>query len=526
MSSQSPTVQLNETSPQHSSKPSVTSPQFTLNPFQLLGSWLSVFQSLPLAIVLLSLLAIGVMVGVFLPQIGLTEVADIKAQYGSNYRMMKAMGFFTVYSSPWFIALEVLFFFNLLFGSFQWLRPAFRAATLRTFCAPEHILASPNRCELSTPQPMADVTKILAHQLKQRGYTKHIKRGKNGLVQWYAHKGDLGRLGPVAAHFGILLMLLSSVYGVFTGFRGQQMMTPGETASFLTLDKITTNIEKPYWIGSTPDWQLKLHDFKIDYYASDPTTPKQYTSDLELLDQAGHSLARQDVSVNHPLSYGGVMFYQASFAPTGNLFLTVNGKPLKAAINTTFQDRPIALTPIGEANDNQSLMIFPFFVKQDAGVEKNNVRVFLHEGDHLWGAKSGKMPPNLTLYEGDVKTLGPVTVSYEGPEMATGFQIKKAPETPWIYLAFLIISVGAAMCFLTQQQVWVAIQPADDSEENASTKILMTYKTNKAPVGFYHELTQLQEQLVADLGATVDRAVTAIPRKVKPKKRKGANDVA
>lgn len=478
-----------------------------------LMGWYRLFQSLPLAIILLSLLAIGVMVGVFMPQEGLVETAQIKAQVGNNYRLFKAMGLFNVYSSPWFLTVEILFFFNLLLGSFQWLRPAFRAATQRTFCGPEHIAPSPNKLVLQTTKPLGVIAQTLTQTLRKKGYTLHQpnRNVQNGL-RWYGHKGDWSRLGPVVAHFGILVMLLASVYGVFSGFKGQQMMSPGDEASFANLDKFTPNIGQPYWIGSKPDWQLKLHDFNIEYYAADPTTPKQYTSDLELLDKDGNSLVRQDVSVNHPLSYQGVMFYQASFAPTGRLFFEVDGKPLVSEINTTFQDRPIALTPIGNANDNRSLMVFPFFVKQDAGVERNHVRVFLHEGDHLWGAQAGKMPPNLTLYEGDTKTLGPVTVTYQRPEIATGFQIKKAPETPWIYAGFLLISIGTAICFMTQRQLWVAVE----SKENAPSTIWVEYKTHKAPVGFYNELLALQNRWATDLSSEVIVPVSVYHR---PKKR-------
>lgn len=530
-------------------KPVVKTPQASED--WLMG-WYRVFQSLPLAITLLALLAIGVMVGVFMPQEGLVETAQIKAQVGENYRLFKAMGLFNVYSSPWFLTVEILFFFNLLLGSFQWLRPAFRAATQRTFCGPEHIQASPNKMMLTAHQSTTDVIPSVVKTLKKYGYTLHqsqVKRRNSAegtaSYLWYAHKGDWSRLGPVLAHFGILVMLLASVYGVFSGFKGQQMMSPGDDASFTTLDSFTPNIGQPYWIGSKPDWKLKLHDFKIDYYAADPTTPKQYTSDLELLDKSGRSLARQFVSVNHPLSYEGVMFYQASFAPTGRLFLTVNGKPVISEVNTNFQDRPIALTPIGEANENRALMVFPFFVKQDAGVEKNHIRVFLHEGDHLWGAEAGKMPPNLTLYEGDTKTLGPVTVSYQGPEIATGFQIKKAPETPWIYGGFFFISLGTAMCFMTQRQIWLAVLPDEgerkakentklqvvnepsvetlpDTSAHARARVMLTYKTHKAPVGFYKELSSIQAQWLNDWEGTLDVAVTPYQRAKKRSRRERA----
>ncbi|MEZ4575771.1 MAG: cytochrome c biogenesis protein ResB [Vampirovibrionales bacterium] len=90
---------------------------------------LGIFRSVQLAVVLLALLAAATIAGVVLPQEGNVDVAQIQKQFGPNYAFMKQLGMFGVFSSFWFITLEVLFFFNLLIGSFKWLKPAWLAAT-------------------------------------------------------------------------------------------------------------------------------------------------------------------------------------------------------------------------------------------------------------------------------------------------------------------------------------------------------------------------------------------------------------
>lgn len=477
-------------------------------------AWLGVFKTVELAIILLSLMAVGVLVGVLIPQDGLVEVYQMKEQYGQWYTPMRAMGLFTVYSSTWFIALEVLFFFNLLFGSFQWLRPAWRSATRRVFCGPEHILASRQPSVLPLDEVassgkqgvLTSVQATVTQLLKKRGYRIHQAdktTSSSDVIKLYANKANFSRLGPVVAHFGILLLLFASVYGVFVGFTGQQMLSPGETASFNTLDTYTPRLPAPWWQGNRPDWTMVLHDFNIEFYAKDPTVPKQYVSDLEIRSADGKTLARQDVSVNHPLSLGSVMFYQASFAPTGKLFMTVDGKPTTVEVNTRFNDRPIAMQTLGDADSQLSLVVFPFFVKQDDGVTENHVRVFLHEGDSFANKQQGEMPPNLTLFEGDAGTLytnsgKAVAVGYTKPEIATGFQIKKAPETPWIYLAFAIISIGAVMCFFSQRQIWIAI--SNDNIDGKPT-LYLAYKAKKAHFSFQKERVALEHDLANALSA-------------------------
>ncbi len=471
-----------------------------------LWDWLACFRSVQLAIVLLSLLAAGVLIGVLMPQEGLVEVSQIKAQYGENYRIFKSMGLFNVYSSYWFLALEVLFFFSLLFGSFQWLRPAFLAATRKVWCGPEHIRVSPNHFWLRVTGDEAEVKARVSRLLKKRRYGVHAAPESAGAWRLYAAKGNFGRIGPVVAHFGILALLVASVFGAFTGFKAQKIVAPGEGFAFPQFDSFMPNVDRQFWQGSIPDWTVTVHDFQVKFYESDPTTPQQFIADLEVTDnQTKKQLARQEISVNHPLAIGDMTFYQASFAPTGKLFLEIDGEPKTVEINTRFQDRPISLTELGDPADQLALVVFPFFVQQDPGVIRNHVRVFLHRGEGFVGGAPGQMPDNLQLFEGQEGVLNGMRVRYIKPEIATGLQMKKAPETAAIYLAFLIICVGTVMCFFSQRRIWVAIEKDGNGEDGNSGdrhKIYFQYKTNKARLSFNKELDALKRELVAELAPT------------------------
>ena len=468
------------------------------------------FRSLHLAIVLIALLALATLAGVLLPQEGIVDVMEIKRNAGANYRIFKAMGFYTVYSSYWFIALEVLFFLNLLCGSFQWLKPAFHAATRKTFCGPEHIQTSPHKLMYQTAQPLGVVTAQLTHLLKRRHYAidkpapGKLRKGQaEGQVLLYASKGNWNRLGPVVAHFGILLMLVASVYGAFYGFKAQKLAVPGETFAIQDSQMFKPNVNPGIWQGSVPDWKVRVNDFHMEYYpegtAPDQIPPgqspvvKQYFADLSVIDKQGHVTQRQVISVNHPLTVDDTVLYQASFNPTGKLFVEINGKPRKLETNTQFMNRPVSLT---ELDNGLALMVFPFLVQQDPNVTRNYVVVFLRDAHGFVGAKPGKMPPNMRLLEGQSGTLSGMHFKYIKPEFATGLQIKKGPEVPWMYLAYGIIIVGAFMCVFSQRRLWVALVPAPNGQ---GTQILMQYKTNKARLSFMKELQALQNDLIAGL---------------------------
>jgi cytochrome c biogenesis protein len=463
---------------------------------------LACFRSVHLAIVLISLLAVATLAGVLIPQEGVVDVLQIKRDFGSNYRIFKAMGLFNVYSSYWFIALEVMFFFNLLFGSFQWLKPAFLAATRKTFCGPEHIQASPHRLMYQSPQSLGESTAQITALLKRLRYKLHKPQAaqqRAGHILLYACKGNLSRLGPVVAHSGILLMLIASVYGAFFGFKAQKLAVPGETFAVQDSQMFKPNVDQSIWLGSVPDWKIRVNDFRIEYYpegeAPEQTAiVKQYFADLSVLNADGRETKREVISVNHPLAVDDTLLYQASFNPTGKLFLEMNGKPLKVDTNTEFMNRPVSLTELG---NSRALMVFPFFVQQDPNVTRNYVVIFLRDQKGFVGAQPGKMPPNLRLLEGESGKLSGMTFKYVKPEIATGLQIKKGPEVPWMYLSYIIIIIGTIMCIFSQRQVWVAITPGENGQ---GTRLMMMYKTKKARLSFMKELQRLQNELLGNLG--------------------------
>ena len=469
------------------------------------------FQSVQLAILLLSLLAVGILVGVLVPQQNLVEIAQIKQQFGSAYPTLKALGLFTVFSSPGFLTLEALLFMNLLLGSFRWLKPAWMSATHPTFLAATHIRRIPPFFEVAAKADAATVSPVTmldeaAEMLRRLGYRIHRPVfSKASTTECYAVKGNWSRLGPVVAHIGILLLLVASTYGAFTSFTAQKIVAPGGTFAMAKPDALMPAMNAPFWQGKLPDWQATVHSFKVTYYADDSGTPQQFFSDLEIKGADGTTLKRETISVNHPLTIGDVSVYQASYRPTGRFFVTVNGQQHTVSPQTQFQGRDVSFLPIGNAqNPDAVLVIFPFLPQQGQGAGQSRVRMFMRDATGFVGAAGPAtapktMPDNLNLTEGQRGTLGGYEITYEQPELATGLQYKRAPHLPWIYLAFGIIIVGTTMCFFSQRKIWVALeappQPSDSPETADPPRLLFHVKTNKARVGFSRELARLSDEL-------------------------------
>lgn len=463
---------------------------------EMLWDSLACFRSIQLAIVLLSLMAIGILIGVMMPQEGLVAPLEIKHNFGANYRLYKSMGLFNVYSSYWFITLEVLFFFNLLIGSFKWLKPAFLAATRKTFLPPSRILAAQAAGKMKSPFGQAETVQQLSRLLKKHRYGVYaegqqtVDPGTGQAYQaLYATKGNFSRFGPVIAHFGILCLLIASVAAAFTGFKAQKVAVPGETFNIMQANTFVPNVNPKVWQGSVPTWKFKVEDFRIEYYPDHPETVKQYFCTLSVTGADGKLKARKTISVNDPLSVQDLTVYQASFTPTGKLFMEINGKPRTVEINSQFQQRPISMVPI---EGNLALVVFPFFVQQDPMAKQNHVMMFLSNGKGFLGAAPGKMPTNLRLNEGESGVLKGIRIKYVKPEIATGLQIKKAPEVPYMYAAYLIIILGTVVCFFSQRQLWIGIRNLPDG---GGCEVSFLHKTNKARLSFNKELAVLEAAL-------------------------------
>ena len=448
--------------------------------------FLKCFRSVHLAIILLSLLGVGTLIGVITPQEGMSTTADIQKQFGMNYGFLNTLGFFNVFSSFWFITLQVLFFFNLLVGSFQWLKPATIAA-VRQYTIKPHVLQHKGEAQ-SLIQPALGnrqaVEKSLMKVLKKFRYQVH----RDGDGNLYASKGNMTRLGPAIAHVGILLCLIAGVYSSFTGFKAVRMATPGETFAIPEADTFKTNVPQSFWLGNIPTWKLHIKDFHIVYYPDHPETAQQYYSTVQVVSPQGKPLKEQTISVNHPLLYDNLTIYQASFAPTGRFILNVDGKPHVVGINGQFNGRSTSITPLG---DGSMLIMFPFFAGQDPGVSKNYGVFFVRRPTDV--PTPGRMPENRKLQQGQSAELKGHRITYVQPEMQTGLQIKRALEVPLMYLSYLIISVGAALCFFTQRRIWVALRPlATQSDE---TEVMLYAQTNKARLSFRKELLALLDAM-------------------------------
>jgi cytochrome c biogenesis protein ResB len=280
-------------------------------------------------------------------------------------------------------------------------------------------------------------------------------------------------------HLGIVLTLLASLYGAFTNFTAQVLLKPQESFTLAEAEAFRTSTPPPFWFGQVPEWEVVIQDVDITFQDNAPTVPKQFVSRLQVRDALTHEVLSEGVSsVNHPWVYDGVTFYQAQFSPTTQHQLRINGKMQIVDAKETLAGRPYTVLPI---DANRRLFIFPLGRFTD-GLPENRLHILIEKNGVLLGYGKGFKAENKNLWslaEGaKPQTIEGIPIAYEKAIMATGLQIKYAPEVPLLYLSLIVFALGCVVSFVPHHQVWFALS-AEEQEGNAPPTRIIWFSRSK-----------------------------------------------
>lgn len=356
-------------------------------------------------------------------------------------------GFDHVYKTWWFLTLIGLFGLSLTLCSFLQQLPSLKIARRCQFFRTTQQFS---RLKISTILTNLSLNKIIS-RIKNQKYS--IFQQRNIL---YCYKGLIGRIAPIIVHFSMILVLLGTVIGSLFGFKAQEIVP--KTENFHIQNIINTG---PLTI--IPQTSTRVNDLWITY--TKQRTVSQFYSDISILDSTGNETNRKTVSVNYPLVYKGVYYYQTDWNLLALRFQNLKNQIIEyPLINVLDNKEKIWLTWI---STNSSLT--------------NGVIMIV---DNLEGYCSvynelGQFLGNIELNEMiDVKQ--PITLL----EIisSTGLQIKTDPGIPIIYLGFFFLMISTLISYITYSQVWII---------QKEQKIFIGGNTNRAVFEFELEFFKL-----------------------------------
>lgn len=414
-----------------------------------LAAWIS---DLKLAIALLLVIAIASGIGTAIPQ---RETADL---YHRLYDGTPWLGVLRgdavlnlqldhVYSSGWFLGLLAWLALSLLLCSWRRQWPALRAALRWIDYRSPRQLSKLSLAETVSSDDAAASLDNLEQRLRQQGW--QIRRQEQRLA---ARKGVPGRVGPLLVHAGLVVLMLGAAWGALGGRRAEQFLAPGRTLELMDS-------------RGRSELTLALDNFAVE---RDPAgRPEQFRSSLRILEGSGASpgdgsperspesspestgpggqlLRQAEISVNHPLRFRGVTFYQADWG--------------LAAISVQLGRSPVLQLPLQsfpQLGEQVWGLVLPTRpdgsqpVLLSLGSEQGPVDVFGPDGSLLTSLAVGGPPQ-------EVNEL-PIRVDSVLP--ASGILLKRDPGVPLVYAGFAIALVGGGLSLLATRQLWAIAEP-------------------------------------------------------------------
>jgi len=381
-----------------------------------------------LGIVSLTLIAATSILGTVIKQGG-TEEEYLSLYSERAYHFIKLFGFDDTYHSPWFYFLLALFTVNLVACTVQRIR-SLTAEKGRTAKAPADVkgLVAAGSGFTATAGALDEVSRRL-------GASSYRKKELSETMALY-EKGSLARYGVVVIHASILAVLLGGLIGLVGGDRGFIVLRVGETAQAAVKRE---RGRPPVPLGFT----VRCKDFTISLYPGGQ--PKEYASDIEILDAAGKVVKEGRIRVNEPLSYNGVRLYQSSYGTSNRYAFRVDGREVV-----------LAEQEVAKAGRTPFMVVRYAAEVHDFGP---GVMVAYMDGEEpktLWFLRDVERMRTRVI-EGSRISLEGITGGYY-----TGLEVSRDPGVPVVLAGFALMLVGLYINFFTfHRRIYVVSDGAE-----------------------------------------------------------------
>ena len=306
--------------------------------------------SMRTALLLLLLLAVAAVPGSIFPQrrIDSGRVQTYLLDHPGVGPLLDRLGFFDVYTSPWFSAIYLLLFVSLvgcvLPRSRQHLR-SLRAAPPRT---PSRLERLPSTVTTTLPEAEPEAVLAAARKVLRRnrfriadhGAVDGSADGSAGSVA--AEKGYLAETGNLVFHLALLGLLVAIAAGSYVSYSGQAVVIEGHSFadvlpsydSFTAGQLVDTRNLPPFSVGLTK-LTVKFETEPGSQFGS----PRQFDAAVTVRDTPSSAPRSAVISPNQPLDINGTRLFLVGngYAPT----LTVRDADGRVAYHATIVAPPL-----------------------------------------------------------------------------------------------------------------------------------------------------------------------------------------
>lgn len=243
----------------------------------------------------------------------------------------------------------------------------------------------------------------------------------------YGYRGLVGRISPILVHLSLIIILAGSSIGAFQNFKAQEILPKGEIFHI-------QNPLKVGWLTALPPINTRVNDFWVEY---ENNRIHQFYSNLSILDDFGNEIKHQTISVNNPLRYKNVDFYQSDWNLIGIRVKNIKTNIIYEFPLFSFNNNSKAWITWININDlpNQKNLALVFDQLQ------NIVFVYDENGNFINFKNTGD------LIEENLRLIDILP--------STGLLIKYDPSITIIYFGFGLLMLTTLLSYLPYTQIWI-----------------------------------------------------------------------
>nr|YP_010986059.1 cytochrome c biogenesis protein [Polyopes affinis]WOL36977.1 cytochrome c biogenesis protein [Polyopes affinis] len=415
---------------------------------------LKIIGSLNFAIVLLLLIASISVLGTVVEQdqnllyYQINYPIDESSFFSFNWHTITFFRLDHLYSNWWFLSIIFLFFLSLMICTFSRQLPSLNNSRNWKFLHKEN---SMKKFKVFKSFDYKSISNII-YALHNRHY--YVFHKGNSI---YAYKGLVGRIAPIFVHFSIILTLIGAMFGLFGGFIVQKMIPEDEIFHIDNVIKSGIQSKLPYNIIG------HVNDFDIDYNYDGSI--KQFFSSISLLDSQRQDLVTKRISVNSPLQFRNLTFYQTDWRINSLRFRIGNAPIMQKGFNLLQSGNKSIWFCNLPLNTDQSMNIVI------TGLQ-SNIFIYNSEGSLI---KVCSLHDTVQIYN--------TSLILEEIMTSTGLQIKVDPGVNLVYFGFFILIISVIVSYLSYSQIWV---------KSIASNINLAGSTNRAALAFEEDFTAVQ----------------------------------
>jgi cytochrome c biogenesis protein len=246
----------------------------------------------------------------------------------------------------------------------------------------------------------------------------------------YASKGIFGKVGPILVHFSLICILLGAISGALGRFNSQEFLPKGEIIHI-------QNILGTGWLSEFPSYSFRLNDFWIEYKNQ---KIGQFYSDISILNNLGNEIFQKTISVNKPLTFKSIYFYQIDWNFLG--------------IRIQEQSEQIYQYPLTLLSETPKIWASCIF--NETGLDgrimvldeiKQVIKLYDNLGNFITLVNFNE------TFVLDNKTYVIIDLIPE-----TGLQVKYDPSIFLTYTGFAALMFSTLLSYMTYSQIWIYLK--------------------------------------------------------------------